>query len=289
MSETVWTPRNGERLLLRSCTGLAEFEACVQLQQQTWGYADREVMPRKGFVLARELGGQVIGAFDPSGDLVAFAMAMPALGGPPELRRTTRGAMPPPYLHSHMLAVAPPYRNSGVGRRLKLLQREDALARGIVCMTWTFDPLAARNAHFNLHRLGAVARRYSPDFYGVSSSRLQGGLPSDRLHAEWWMQSARVCARVASMEATGGREVETLPSCVAQEETILLPGKAELWRDADEGQEPLAALQLANRAHFLAAFGRGLTVVDFTQDNAGNGVFHLARWQPDATPLENNL
>src|SRR5205807_6359307 len=123
--------------------------------------------------------GQVIGAFD--GDLViGFAMAFPGY-------KAGR-----PYLHSHMLAVLPEYRNAGLGRRLKLAQRQEALSRGFDLMEWTFDPLEIKNAHLNIVRLGAIARRYQPDFYGPSSSPLQGGLPTDRLYAEWWLRSPRV-------------------------------------------------------------------------------------------------
>src|SRR6202012_2433270 len=96
------------------------------------------------------------------------------------------------YLHSHMLAVLPEYRNAGLGRRLKLAQRDDALSRGFDLMEWTFDPLEIKNAYFNLERLGAIARRYNVNQYGITSSPLQGGLPTDRLVAEWWLKSKRV-------------------------------------------------------------------------------------------------
>src|SRR6201999_4339960 len=84
------------------------------------------------------------------------------------------------------------HRNSGLGRRLKLLQREDALARGIELIEWTFDPLEIKNAYLNIERLGAIARRYNINQYGITSSPLQGFLPTDRLVAEWWLKSKRV-------------------------------------------------------------------------------------------------
>src|SRR4029077_6819266 len=96
------------------------------------------------------------------------------------------------YLHSHMLAVRNTFRNHGLGRRLKLAQRDDAIQQGIELLEWTFDPLEIKNAHLNLSRLGAIARRYSVNHYGHSSSPLQGGLPTDRLVAEWWLTSKRV-------------------------------------------------------------------------------------------------
>jgi predicted GNAT superfamily acetyltransferase len=240
-----------------------ELDACVALQQRVWGYSDLEVMPRKVFLLAQELCGQVIGAFEPDGTMVGFAMALPAID--PEAHTV--------YLHSHMLAVLPGFRNSGLGRRLKLAQREDALARGIVKMTWTFDPLQPKNAYLNLHRLGAIARRYSPDFYGVSSSRLQGDLPTDRLHAEWWLQSAHVRARLTSSQqhASGARSVDAA-------ERILLPHDAEQWKSSEETLGTAREVQSANRELFLDAFARGLAVTDFSRDAEGNGVFELRTW-----------
>src|SRR5438552_9000326 len=120
-----------------------------------------------------------MGAFDRTG-LVGFALSVPG---------TRSGHI---YLHSHMLAVRKDHRNSGLGPRLKLLQREDALARGIELIEWTFDPLEIKNAYLNVEKLGAIARRYNINQYGITSSPLQGGLPSDRLIAEWWLKSKRV-------------------------------------------------------------------------------------------------
>ena len=131
------------------------------------------------FVVAEKIGGQVIGAFD-DGKLVAFALSVPG----------SRGGHS--YLHSQMLAVRSEYRNAGLGRQIKLFQREDALARGFELIEWTFDPLEIKNAYLNIERLGAIARRYSVNQYGITSSPLQGGLPSDRLVAEWWLKSKRV-------------------------------------------------------------------------------------------------
>jgi len=122
------------------------------------------------FVVAEKVGGQVMGAFA-GGQMIGFALSVPG---------TRSGHV---YLHSHMLAVAKEHRNGGLGRRLKLLQREDALARGIELIEWTFDPLEIKNAYLNIEKLGAIARRYNINQYGITSSPLQGGLPSDRLIA----------------------------------------------------------------------------------------------------------
>src|SRR5438270_10853013 len=96
------------------------------------------------------------------------------------------------YLHGHMLGVMPEYRDSGIGRLLKLKQREDALARSIELIEWTFDPLETKNAYFNVERLGAIVRRYVCNQYGTTTSHLHGGLPTDRCTAEWWIGSDRV-------------------------------------------------------------------------------------------------
>lgn len=164
---------------VRHCTTLAEFAECVRLQQSTWG--EDIVVPSAMFVVAQETGGQILGAFEGS-RLVGFTMALAAIHGLT------------PFLHSHMTAVLPEFQNRGVGRRLKLLQREDALARGIRLVEWTFDPLDLKNAYFNLVRLGAVARRFIPNCYGITDSPLHSGLPTDRLLAEWWLDSPRVQA-----------------------------------------------------------------------------------------------
>ena len=171
-------------MVIRKCHGLDEMSACVSLQKEVWNFTDAELVPLRMFVVAEKIGGQVIGAFD-DGKLVAFALSLPG----------SRGGHS--YLHSQMLAVQSEYRNAGLGRQIKLFQREDALARGFELIEWTFDPLEIKNAYLNIERLGAIARRYHVNQYGITSSPLQGGLPSDRLVAEWWLKSKRVESLVA--------------------------------------------------------------------------------------------
>ena len=117
--------------------------------------------------------------------MVGFAMSLPGV----KTGKNSTDGNPQPYLHSHMLAVRDRYRNRGLGAQLKLEQRREALSRGIRLMEWTFDPLEIKNAYLNIHKLGAIVRSYYVNFYGVSSSRLQGGLPTDRLVAEWYLDS----------------------------------------------------------------------------------------------------
>ena len=256
-------------ILIRSCAGFDEFEACVQLQIQTWGYDDSDVIPRKAFLVGQKIGGQVIGAFDtdlpgaaPGGDpksLVGFAMALPGV--------KSRGKAPEPYLHSHMLAVREPYRNRGLGVQLKLKQRLEALSRNLHLMEWTFDPLEIKNAYLNIHKLGAIVRCYHVDFYGVSSSRLQGGLPTDRLVAEWHLDSARVRAILE-----GRKHVS-----FAIDQRIEIPASISRWKasGSEIDRKRAIAVQLENRQRFQHAFGLGLAVLGFVRDGHGNGVFEL--------------
>ena len=136
-------------------------------------------------MVADKVGGQVFGAFDDE-RMVAFCWRFPD---------SSRAANP--YLHSHMLGVLPEYRDSGVGRQLKLRQREEALERGIELIEWTFDPLELKNAYFNIERLGAIVRRYVQNQYGTTTSQLHGGLPTDRCMAEWWIATPRVPKPIA--------------------------------------------------------------------------------------------
>jgi predicted GNAT superfamily acetyltransferase len=173
------------------------------------------------------------------------------------------------YLHSHMLAVEPDYRNQGIGRRLKLFQREEALGRGITRMEWTFDPLEIKNSFLNVAKLGAIVRRYAVNFYGVSSSRLHGQVPTDRLYAEWWLDSEWVCS------ALGGKSA----ALSAVEQEIIVPHQIAHWRHSPLDQGRVLDIQTRNREHFQQAFARQLAVIGFRIDAEGNGIFQLGRWQ----------
>lgn len=258
------TLRSGREVELRECRTLEELGACVTLQGETWGYEGNDIIPRRGFVVARQIGGQVVGAFEPGGGgLVGFAMALPGV----KKRAAGESGVPRAYLHSHMLAVRPEWRDEGLGQKLKLLQREEALGRGMDRMEWTFDPLEGKNAFLNIHRLGVVVHRYLPDFYGVSSSRLQNGLPTDRLLAEWHLTSERVAGRVAG-------ETEPLPPV---KERIMIPAEISAWKAGGEIARAREAQQ-ENRRTFERAFAAGLAVVGFVRDAQGNGIYELAEW-----------
>ena len=244
-----------DSVTLRRCHSIEEFRACVALQKEVWNFSDAELVPLRMFVVADKVGGQVMGAFDGK-EMIGFALSVPG---------TRTGHV---YLHSHMLAVRKDHRNGGLGRHLKLLQREDALARGIELIEWTFDPLEIKNAYLNLEKLGAIARRYNINQYGITSSPLQGGLPSDRLIAEWWLKSKRV----ETLLATGKNPP------VAGEFGIEVPAQIYDWKAAPETRRQAQQVQERNREQFLRAFSRGLAVLGYERDPAGNGKFLVGHW-----------
>jgi len=245
-----------DSVVIRRCHGLEELRSCVALQKEVWNFTDAELVPLRMFVVAEKVGGQVMGAFEGS-DMVGFALSVPG---------TRSGHV---YLHSHMLAVRKDHRNSGLGRRLKLLQREDALARGIELIEWTFDPLEIKNAYLNVERLGALARRYTINQYGITSSPLQGGLPSDRLIAEWWLKSKRV----ETLLATGKNPLFDRHSDIA------VPAQIYEWKAAAETRMKAQQVQERNREQFLRAFSHGLAVLGYERDPEGNGKFLLGHWE----------
>ena len=151
-----------DSIVIRKCHLLEEMRACVALQKEVWNFSDAELVPLRLFVVAEKVGGQVIGAYQ-GNDLVGFGLAIPGF-------RNRHS-----YLHSHMVGVRKDHRNSGLGKRIKFFQRDDALDRGFELMEWTFDPLEIKNAYLNLERLGAITRRYTVNQYGITSSPLQGG------------------------------------------------------------------------------------------------------------------
>jgi predicted GNAT superfamily acetyltransferase len=258
---------NAGEVTIRACEALDEMQGCFELQKSVWRFEDADLIPVRMFVVASKIGGQVIGeiaAMDGQTDdrthgsihLVGFALATPG----------TRSGHT--YLHSHMLAVRKDHRNGGLGRRLKLLQREDALARGIELIEWTFDPLEIKNSYLNIEKLGAIARRYNVNQYGITSSPLQGGLPTDRLVAEWWMKSKRVEAVMANL---GRPKFETKTH-------IDVPSQIYEWKATAATRAQALAVQESNRGRLSAAFAAGQSVLGYERDGKGNGRFLLGNW-----------
>ncbi|MBV9957794.1 MAG: GNAT family N-acetyltransferase [Acidobacteria bacterium] len=238
----------GDALALRECETIEEFEQCVALQRSVFGFPDIEVSPRRHFIVSRRAGGWTLGAFDVE-ELVGFVHHLAAV----------RGAEV--YGYSHMLAVKREYQNRGVGAQLKWAQRERALKEGRRLIRWTWDPLQARNAHFNLNRLGVVVRSYAVNFYGTDYSvpaderEHAPGLDSDRLFAEWELDTERV-VRLAR-----GEEME-LPETPAAAVSIPPDWTALIKRDAAAARCEL----LRVRAEFQGALKSGLVCRGFARD-----------------------
>ena len=244
-----------DQIVIRNCSDSHEFEACLNLQREVWGFNDEDLVPTRLFIVAQKIGGQVIGAFDED-RLIAFALGIPG---------NRNGHL---YMHSHMLAVDPRYRNAGLGRRVKMVQRDDALGKGIELIEWTFDPLEIKNAWLNIEKLGAITRRYTINQYGLVSSSLQGGLPTDRLTAEWWLKSKRVEAVLKN---------GSHPPAKA-EAAIEVPAEIYGWKASPTHRDHALEVQQRNRKLFLDYFDKGLAVIAYERDAHGNGKYILGHW-----------
>jgi predicted GNAT superfamily acetyltransferase len=235
---------------VRQCTTIEDFDACVRLQREVVGGPDVNISPRKYFVMSRRAGGWTLGAFK-GGELIGFTHLLVALRGGREV-----------IGYSHMTVVAAPYQSLGVGARLKWAQRERALREGKSYITWTWEPLRARNAHFNLNRLGATVSSYGVNYFGPDDpswgepTAYGLGMDGDRLFADWELNSPRVVA------LSEGRSPE--PPAAAPAGTIEIPldWGALLRRDGEAARREL----LRVREQFLSAFAEGLICAGFERD-----------------------
>ncbi len=231
-----------------------ELAGCVRLQKEIWGFADIELLPLRLFVVAEKIGGQVLGAFD-GVKMVAFCLAIPGLKPGGQY-----------YLHSHMLGVLPEYRNTGLGRHLKLRQRSDAMERGISLIEWTFDPLEVKNAYFNIERLGAIVRRLVHNQYGTTSSHLHGGLPTDRLTAEWWISTPRAEA-ISAGQPFQRNIVEAR-----------IPVPADIGDIRQQQPDRAKEIQASLADEFDRLFQSGLAVIGFEKSEK-LGTYLLGQWE----------
>lgn len=177
-------------IIIRECETIEELDACVHLQREVFALPDLEISPRRHLIVTKSAGGFTLGAFV-AGELVGFVLSVPGFRGAER------------FFYSHMTAVAADFQNYGIGAKLKWAQRERALQENVKFIKWTFQPVQARNAFFNLERLGAVIKTYAPNFYGTdySTSHIDGGkigLDSDRLFAEWELENEKVTALAAN-------------------------------------------------------------------------------------------
>lgn len=218
------------QIQIRPLTTSAEFQACVRLQEETWGVGFSERVPEAILKVAARMGGVISGGFLPNGSLAGFVFGLTGL---------EQGEL----AHwSDMLAVRPEHRGSGLGRALKLHQREQLLAHGVRRVYWTFDPLVTANAHLNFNRLGVVAREYVEDMYQASDSPLHSGIGTDRLVVLWEMDSPRV------LKALGGGDTPEVATSAAVLEAASgsEPGEPRLGLD-----DPLLTVAVPRDIHSL--------------------------------------
>ncbi len=182
-------------LSIRQLRTHAEFRACVALQKETWGTVFTEMVPPSLLLVSQKIGGVAAGAFDENDHLIGFVFGL-------------TGVKDGRLVHwSDMLAVRPELRDHGIGRQLKLFQREWVLPLGVRTIYWTFDPLVARNAHLNFNGLGVTVEEYVPEMYDSESlSELHHGLPLDRLVVAWHISpQAPPTPALDSSQATAAR------------------------------------------------------------------------------------
>lgn len=244
---------------------MAQMKALEKLQQDVWGWDDLDTTPLMNFIIMKELGGTLIGAFDGE-RVVGFAFGFVGWDEGQAV------------FHSHMLAVHPAYREHGIGLELKLAQRAAAIEKGFNRISWTFDPLQSTNAHLNFHKLGVVSSKYKVNFYGdQSSSPLHRCIGSDRLWVEWFLKSQRVTDRMQvsqnlEIEIGGAARLIQLGSdglpvsrpaseLNGRQGVIEIPERIGLL----QRENPSAALawRHATRAAFVDAFGAGYVVDNF--------------------------
>jgi predicted GNAT superfamily acetyltransferase len=181
-------PHSKPAITIRELESFADLQQVEAVEREVWGAAARDTLPLTLIIASKAAGSLWIGAFD-GPLLVGFAFALFGM----EMGRLS--------LHSHMLAVLQAYRNHDLGYTLKLAQRERALALGIHPMTWTFDPLQARNAHLNFTKLGVISDSYRPDFYGPETSSVLHRNGTDRLWVKWPMNARRVQIRLQGRDS----------------------------------------------------------------------------------------
>jgi chorismate synthase len=269
---------------IRLARDRADFDACVLLQRAVWGLGDLEITSALQMIASVHAGGMVHLAESPEGQAVGFAYAFPGL----------RGNVP--HLHSDMLAVLPEHQKLGLGVRLKWAQRQEALDRGLALITWTYDALQARNANLNLRRLGAEAAEFVENLYGITTSALHHGMPTDRLLVRWELRAPRVeeraragepprsvampdAPRINDVKWQGGWPVSSEPRLDLEALELLLeipPDWDVLCQAAPRVAE---GWQGISRRAFEAYFSRGYRAADFapTEDAGRRRPFYVLR------------
>jgi len=238
-------------IVIRECTTIDELDRCVWLQREVFGLPDIEISPRRHLIVSRQAGGWTLGAFQGE-ELIGFVHHLAGVRGKNEI-----------FGYSHMMAVARDFQNKGVGARLKWAQRDRALAEGRNFIKWTWDPMQARNAHFNINRLGVIVEAYADNFYGTDyfsdpsqKTEKAPGIQSDRLFASWYIASARVNALAS------GRELSLPDSPV---DVIAIPSD---WTSLIRNDVMTARREQRRvRAAFKEALANGLVSAGFDRDD----------------------
>ena len=235
---------SGQGVTIRECVSVEDFQQCIELERAVWRDDDIGIMPIRLYMISKACNAPTIGAFDDAGKLVGFVHTALALMGGRAV------------YHSHLAAVIEGLRHKDIGYRMKLKQREFALAAGVPLIIWTFDPLQSRNAHLNINKLGAVIRRYEENYYGEGLSNVFGSaVPSDRIFAEWWVRSAHVEAALAGLRPQ-----------VTAAEAVTIP--EEISRVSAQSVEEHVRWRLRVRADFKHALEGGLIARGFERDPA---------------------
>ena len=221
---------------IRELQEVEEFEATLDLQRSVFKFPELEVSPRRHHIVAKHAGGFTLGAFDGE-KMVGFATTLPAFRGEERI------------FYSHMAAVLEEYQSHGIGTGLKWAQREKALERGVNFIQWTFQPVQSMNAYFNIEKLGTIIRRYMPNFYGTgfSNSGDETELESDRIYADWELESEKVIALSKGENYTEKREIA---------ETIEIPKD---WSKILNSDPEVAKIEQKKiKSKFQNAFSNGL-------------------------------
>jgi predicted GNAT superfamily acetyltransferase len=262
---------------IRDVTDLEGCREVVRIEEDVWG-RDGEIVPSSLLIASVKRGGILLGAFDGRA-IAGFVWSMPAWRD---------GAL---TQWSHMMAVRPGARGHDLGARLKLAQRDRAIARGIELIEWTFDPLQARNAALNFVRLGAISTEYIVDAYGAMAGPLTAGTPTDRLVAEWWLRRPHVERRLSSGSLVAkSAELRDAPMAIAigsnrrpgpvrrdlDTRRVLIPVPADFTTLQQHDAEIAMAWRLAVRDAFVSYFARTYRAVEFLADATGAGAYVLA-------------